>query len=285
MLKAVAMLSVVLMAGYPRSAESLPGDLDRDGDVDFTDFFIFSDNFGKTGAPDLPDTVFVPVTDTVVVTVTDTLLVTVTDTLHLQGPVPASPPSGGEAGLIDGYWHTVVTHEVLTFDLGPDYQTTDHRIMRVLSAGDGKIFQRYYLKPGGHLLQEEVTHYSTIPITDSIHSFRGDRAADEDASTRFFYDSDMQVISTEHANARDFWTGQQDRGVFIGYLYSRENIFLNSPQTGSSEEYLGLSQLNDIEAYIYADRDRDDVENLVVEGDEDWRWSKDGIDWDAELAK
>jgi hypothetical protein len=28
---------------------SITGDLDRDGDVDFDDFFLFSDNFGKTG--------------------------------------------------------------------------------------------------------------------------------------------------------------------------------------------------------------------------------------------
>ena len=28
---------------------SITGDLDRDGDVDLDDFFLFSDNFGKTG--------------------------------------------------------------------------------------------------------------------------------------------------------------------------------------------------------------------------------------------
>ena len=28
---------------------SITGDLDRDGDVDFDDFFLFVDNFGKTG--------------------------------------------------------------------------------------------------------------------------------------------------------------------------------------------------------------------------------------------
>jgi hypothetical protein len=28
---------------------SITGDLDGDGDVDFDDFFLFSDNFGKTG--------------------------------------------------------------------------------------------------------------------------------------------------------------------------------------------------------------------------------------------
>ena len=34
---------------------SITGDLDRDGDVDFDDFFLFSDNFGKTGEVESED--------------------------------------------------------------------------------------------------------------------------------------------------------------------------------------------------------------------------------------
>jgi hypothetical protein len=29
-------------------APAIPGDIDRDGDVDFDDFFLLADNFGKT---------------------------------------------------------------------------------------------------------------------------------------------------------------------------------------------------------------------------------------------
>ena len=39
------MIAVVLQT----PSWSITGDLDRDGDVDFDDFFLFSDNFGKTG--------------------------------------------------------------------------------------------------------------------------------------------------------------------------------------------------------------------------------------------
>ena len=37
------------------SSWGITGDLDRDGDVDFDDFFLFSDNFGKTGSIDITD--------------------------------------------------------------------------------------------------------------------------------------------------------------------------------------------------------------------------------------
>ena len=49
---------------------SIPGDLDLDGDVDFSDFLIFTGNFGRTGDPPgvpEPKTVYVTVTDTVYV--------------------------------------------------------------------------------------------------------------------------------------------------------------------------------------------------------------------------
>ena len=54
----------------PRST----GISDRDGDVDFDDFFIFADNFGRTGSPDDADTVVVTLRDTI--TVRDTIFVT-----------------------------------------------------------------------------------------------------------------------------------------------------------------------------------------------------------------
>ena len=37
---------VLLWASY---REAITGDLDRDGDVDLDDFFLFADNFGKKG--------------------------------------------------------------------------------------------------------------------------------------------------------------------------------------------------------------------------------------------
>jgi len=70
---------------------AVTGDLNEDGVVDFNDFFIFSDNFGKEGPPILPDTIVVAITDTVVQVVRDTtvviiediLAVTIVDTLYV----------------------------------------------------------------------------------------------------------------------------------------------------------------------------------------------------------
>ena len=54
-------------------ADALSADLNRDGVVDFDDFFLFADQFGLTGVPDSPDTVVVVVRDTVYIDPADTL--------------------------------------------------------------------------------------------------------------------------------------------------------------------------------------------------------------------
>ena len=43
----------------PCCADAVLGDLNRDGVVDFDDFFILADNFGKRGSPEQIDTVYV----------------------------------------------------------------------------------------------------------------------------------------------------------------------------------------------------------------------------------
>jgi Leucine-rich repeat (LRR) protein len=55
------------------AADALSADLNRDGVVDFDDFFLFADQFGLTGEPDAPDTVVVVVRDTVYIDPADTL--------------------------------------------------------------------------------------------------------------------------------------------------------------------------------------------------------------------
>lgn len=55
------------------------GDLNRDGTVDFSDFFIFADHFGQSGPPDAPITLH----DTVRVIQRDTLTLTRLDTFRL----------------------------------------------------------------------------------------------------------------------------------------------------------------------------------------------------------
>jgi hypothetical protein len=48
----------LLMILVASPAFSVSGDLNRDGMVDYDDFFIFADNFGKSGDPDLSSAVY-----------------------------------------------------------------------------------------------------------------------------------------------------------------------------------------------------------------------------------
>ena len=48
----ILLISILIIVSR---AFGITGDLDRDGDVDFDDFFLFSDNFGKTGSIDVSD--------------------------------------------------------------------------------------------------------------------------------------------------------------------------------------------------------------------------------------
>jgi len=67
------------------SVWAISGDLNLDGKVDFEDFFLFADQFGKEGAP---DTLRITIHDTVRVTVFDTLeLKTVYDTVAVYDTV------------------------------------------------------------------------------------------------------------------------------------------------------------------------------------------------------
>lgn len=73
---------LIYMLLLTTSVWSIPGDLDLNGTVDFDDFFVFADNFGKSGPPQPIDTIYVTLTDTLIVTVLDTVeLQTVFDTL------------------------------------------------------------------------------------------------------------------------------------------------------------------------------------------------------------
>ena len=65
---------ILLILLMSHDSYGITGDLDRDGDVDFDDFFIFADNFGRTGSPE--ELVY---RDTVIIQ--DTLRVTAIDTV------------------------------------------------------------------------------------------------------------------------------------------------------------------------------------------------------------
>jgi Leucine-rich repeat (LRR) protein len=89
----------LLLPAVPAAA--LSADLNRDGVVDFDDFFLFGDQFGHTGPVEVSDTVVVTRTDTVVVSRIDTLhridtlYIAPADTLTRSG----SPISFGDPAL------------------------------------------------------------------------------------------------------------------------------------------------------------------------------------------
>ena len=70
---------------------SIPGDLDLDGDVDFSDFLIFTGNFGRTGEPPArPE----PVVE----------YITITDTVYVDRGT-ADTPQLARARAMLGFWH------------------------------------------------------------------------------------------------------------------------------------------------------------------------------------
>ena len=71
-----------LIVATANIAEAIDGDLDLDGDVDFQDFLILVQNFGKEGPPASArtDTIYVTQTDTIFAP-SDTIYVTQTDTV------------------------------------------------------------------------------------------------------------------------------------------------------------------------------------------------------------
>ena len=84
MLKRIIGCLLLIMA-TANIAEAIDGDLDLDGDVDFQDFLILVQNFGKEGPPSPART------DTIYVTKTDTVFITVRDTIYIEAGAPVIP--------------------------------------------------------------------------------------------------------------------------------------------------------------------------------------------------
>jgi len=70
-MKSVSALLMALLALAPTASSAVTGDLNGDGVVSFDDFFIFADNFGRSGLPEAT------VVDTVIQTLRDTVIIEV----------------------------------------------------------------------------------------------------------------------------------------------------------------------------------------------------------------
>ncbi|MFP6591673.1 MAG: leucine-rich repeat domain-containing protein [Candidatus Latescibacterota bacterium] len=83
-MRALLPLFAILLYMVPE-ADALSSDLNRDGVVDFDDFFLFVDEFGLTGEPDA---------DTVVVVLRDTVFIDPADTVTRSGtPITFADPT------------------------------------------------------------------------------------------------------------------------------------------------------------------------------------------------
>ena len=74
---------LLLIMATANIAEAIDGDIDLD--VDFDDFLILVQNFGKQGPPSPART------DTIYVTKTDTVFITVRDTIYIEAGTPVIP--------------------------------------------------------------------------------------------------------------------------------------------------------------------------------------------------
>lgn len=119
MIRAILFALFVLLPGRNFAhSEATPGDINRDGNVDFQDFILFSRNFGKTGdppEPEIPDTVRITIRDTVKLTVRDTVRLTVRDTVYL---VEGESDRYAKARRMIGLWLFDTTFEDEYFSFG-----------------------------------------------------------------------------------------------------------------------------------------------------------------------
>ena len=181
----------VLIVFFAVPVWGLPGDLDRDGDVDFGDFFILADNFGRKGPI---DTLQVAVFDTVVVY----------DTVAVVDPTPSRYTPERQVQIVsaqnplDGMRVDSVKHFFEEFRIGPALARETHPLLQVSFFESDTIVTRLYLKPSGHLIEERKVPYKVELIAKEEGHFEfwfeanpSGTIWDLPAPTRFLYGAEM----------------------------------------------------------------------------------------------
>lgn len=154
----IALLTVLAGLSMPHIAQGeqyAQGDFDKDGDVDFADFLVFANNFGK---PITQQTFAETETDTVIVTVRDT--VTVTDAQDKN--------TGVQVGKMFGYW--MIQYEIPNH-LGPAFnkEKKDAFLFHHTNGLDentayGKPINHRFISPFAHT--EKETKVTYLPDED-----------------------------------------------------------------------------------------------------------------------
>lgn len=233
------------------SSHAILGDLNLDGTVGFDDFFIFADNFGKSGPVDtlrveVFDTTFVEqvvevldttlveqvveifdtttvemtveIFDTTAVTIFDTMEVDITvevfdttfttifDTVSVVDPTPGRYATQNQIeNLVDttdplnGMRLVDFRHDSTETRLGSGLERQVHSHMQVTFFEEGRIIDRAYLKPSGHILEEISWPYAIEVIASSEGNFEFWFEGDifEREHTRYLYDSNMDIVEVQ----------------------------------------------------------------------------------------
>ena len=216
---------------------SIPGDLDLDGKVDFDDFFILADNFGREGPPDtlrvtvvdtlkvekhvdvfdtttvtVFDTTFtekiIDVFDTTAITVFDTTVVnleeTVYDTVVVLHPAVGDYTAEEQDNYIssaddplEGMRESRINHYSNRFRLGPGLAMQEHNTILVYSFEDGQLIRREYLKPSGHILTEIAYGYEVEVLHTATGYFELKYGSFGQQEKTYYYNADMEVVDIE----------------------------------------------------------------------------------------
>jgi hypothetical protein len=240
--------------------EAIPGDLDLNGSVDFSDFLVFAANFGRSGPPPTPprpltvflrdtltviqidtvlsslgaDTIVVTLWDTVAVTIRDTITLrstitvrdtvqvirTVRDTIFLTGGTPEDP-----ARALLGYWRF---DEIIG---GTEYSDEYHldeinnvngeSVVTGIHKRGGGVSAAYSADLGGYVLAD---HTSLFYYQDFFFQIVGDRIE----GVLFFY------LPSQTLNDASTYTLLSSSGRISGFSASK--ITLLNDQSKTAEQ-------------------------------------------------
>ena len=201
------------------------GDLNKDGTVDFPDFFIFVDNFGQSGPPEPADTVTVVQVDTTYVELPpDTVTVVQVDTLYVELPgIPEPPPPEEQTDIevVQESLNVVPSYFGSINICGELINRTDHTVEGVNS----RLILRDY---SGRIVAVEDNLWDRIDVL-----------APGDRRPFLFYDVE-NVISLDDLEWALFdisWERETDRQLSNDLVLVEQTLFVGEVVSGEVRNY------------------------------------------------